>query len=128
VDAYPGRTFTGRVRFVSPAVTAASRSLIVEAVVDNRNGELKPGFFASARIEQALSTPGVMVPLAAVRTLAGTDRVFIVNGDRVEERIVTRGQQRDSSIELTSGVKAGDVVATSNVQRLEDGARIVVSK
>ena len=48
-----------------------------------------------------------------------------VNGDRVEERIVTRGQQVGSDVELTSGVKAGEMVATSNVEKLEDGARVV---
>ena len=53
VDAYPGETFTGQVRYVSPSVTAETRALIVEAVVPNADGRLKPGFFATARIEQA---------------------------------------------------------------------------
>ncbi len=128
VDAYPGRTFTGRVRFVSPAVKADSRSLVIEAVVENPNGVLKPGFFASARIENALPTPALLVPKTAVRNVAGTDRVFIATGDRVEERIVTVGQQLNDQIEITSGLRKGDVVATSNVQQLEDGARIAVSQ
>jgi membrane fusion protein, multidrug efflux system len=51
VDAYPGRAFTGRIRYVSPAVQADSRALIIEAVVPNESGELKPGQFATARIE-----------------------------------------------------------------------------
>ena len=55
VDAYPGRTFTGRIRYVSPAVQADSRALIIEAVVPNETGELKPGQFATARIEQAVA-------------------------------------------------------------------------
>ena len=62
VDAYPGRTFTGQVRYVSPAVRADSRALIIEAVVPNESGELKPGLFATARIEQANQTPAVLVP------------------------------------------------------------------
>ncbi len=128
VDAYPGKTFTGRVRYVSPSVQADSRSLLVEAVVDNRAGILKPGFFASARIEQAQATPGLIIPRSAVRTVAATDRVFLVASDRVEERIVTLGQSLGDEVEITSGINKGDVVATSNVERLEDGARVAVAR
>lgn len=127
VDSYPGRTFKGRVRFVSPAVKADSRSLVVEAVVDNPEGILKPGFFASARIENASPSPALLVPKTAVRTVAGTDRVFIAIGDKVEERIVTLGQQLTDEVEITSGLQKGDVVATSNVEQLEDGVRIAAS-
>ena len=125
VDAYPGRTFTGQVRYVSPAVRADSRALIIEAVVPNESGELKPGLFATARIEQANQTPAVLVPTGAVRADAGVSRVFVVlAGGTAEERIVTTGQTVDGQIELTSGIKAGDTVATSNVERITDGMRI----
>lgn len=128
VDAYPGRTFTGRVRFVSPAVRADSRALVVEAVVDNRDGALKPGFFASARIEQASATPGLLVPATAVRTESGTQRVFVVASGHAEERIVTVGQTIDGLIEVTSGLEKGDVVATSSVNQLQDGVTVTASR
>ena len=57
VDAYPGETFTGQVRFVSPSVTADTRALTIEAIVPNAAGRLKPGFFATAQIEQASDGP-----------------------------------------------------------------------
>ena len=123
VDAYPGETFTGNVRYVSPAVTAETRALTIEAVVPNSDHRLKPGFFATARIEQA-ARPGILVPSAAVRTLAGTARVFIVNGDRAEERIVVAGQVVGERIEITGGVKAGERLAASNVEQLVDGVRV----
>ncbi len=123
VDAYPGETFTGHVRYVSPAVTAETRALTIEAVVPNPDHRLKPGFFATARIEQA-ARPGILVPSAAVRTLAGTARVFIVNGDRAEERIVVAGQVVGERIEITGGVKAGERLAASNVEQLVDGVRV----
>ncbi len=128
VDAYPGKTFTGRVRFISPAVRTDSRSLVIEAVVENPNGVLKPGFFASARIENASPSPALLVPKVAVRNVGGTDRVFIALGDRVEERIVTLGQQLSDEVEITSGLQKGDLVATSNVGQLEDGVRIAVGR
>jgi len=124
VDASPGQKFTGQVRYVSPALEANSRTLVVEAVVPNDSGALKPGAFATALIEQANRSPGVLTPVAAVRTVAGTSRVFVVSGDRVEERIVTIGQPVGDLIEITTGLKAGEKVATSNVTQLADGVRV----
>ncbi|HWN84250.1 MAG TPA: efflux RND transporter periplasmic adaptor subunit, partial [Vicinamibacterales bacterium] len=56
VDTAPGKTFVGQVRYVSPALQTDSRTLIVEAVVANPDGSLKPGSFATAQIEQAENT------------------------------------------------------------------------
>ena len=129
VDAYPGRTFTGQIRYVSPAVQADSRALIIEAVVPNESGELKPGQFATARIEQASPTPGVLVPGSAVRADSETARVYVVSAaGTAEERIVTTGQTVGDLIEITSGVKAGDTVAVSNVTKLSDGVRIAATR
>jgi RND family efflux transporter MFP subunit len=128
VDAYPGETFTGQVRYVSPSIAADTRALTIEAVVPNPSGRLKPGFFATAQIEQAAMVPGVLVPAVAVRTVSGTARVFVVNGDRVEERIVTAGQTIGEQIEITSGLKAGESVAANGVDRLVDGLRVVVTR
>jgi RND family efflux transporter MFP subunit len=124
VDAFPGREFTGTVRYVSPALETNRRALTVEAVVPNQSGDLKPGLFATARIEQPDKSPAVMVPTAAVQTTAGTSRVYVINGDRAEERIITTGQQLDTQIEIATGLKAGEKVATKNIPQLFDGAKV----
>jgi len=123
VDSYPGQSFTGHVRYVSPGVSAASRAMVVEAVVPNAKGLLKPGLFVTARIEQGAPTPAVLVPAAAVVTTSGTSRVFVVADGRVEERIVTTGQQVGDRVEATSGVTATDVVAVTNLAKLSDADR-----
>lgn len=128
VDSYPGQTFTGRVRYVSPNLRADSRSLVVEAVVPNEDRMLKPGSFATANIEQASRQPAILVPAAAVRTISGTPRVFVINGNVVEERIVTTGQTVGNLIEIADGVKAGEMVATTGVGTLADGMRVATGK
>ncbi|MQA30378.1 MAG: efflux RND transporter periplasmic adaptor subunit [Luteitalea sp.] len=124
VDAYPGREFTGKVRYLSPTLEANQRALIVEAVVLNPGNELKPGLFATARIEQPARSPGVVVPAAAVHTTGGTSRVYVVAGDHVEERIVTVGATVDAVVEVTNGLESGEQVATENVSQLFDGAKV----
>ena len=124
VDASPGKKFTGQVRYVSPALETNSRTLIVEAVVPNAEGTLRPGSFATALIEQGNRSPGILTPAAAVRTVAGTSRLFVVSSDRAEERIVTLGQAVGDLVEITSGLKVGEKVATSNVAALADGVPV----
>lgn len=121
VDAYPGRTFEGKVRYVSPSLQADQRALTVEAVVPNPTGDLKPGLFATARIEKRDRTPAVLVPAAAVQTTAGTSRVFVITGGKAEERIVTTGQTIGDLVEIVRGLKAGEQVATTNLGQLADG-------
>ncbi len=125
VDAYPGETFTGQVRYVSPSIVADTRALTIEAVVPNGANRLKPGFFATAQIEQAAMLPGLLVPATAVRTVAGTARVFVLAGDRVEERVVMLGQPVGDRVEVTSGLKKGERVVASGTDRIVDGVRVV---
>ena len=124
VDAYPGRTFEGTIRYVSPSLKADQRALTVEAVVPNAAGALKPGLFATARIQQPRPTPAILVPAGAVQTTAGTSRVYVVAGDHVEERVVTVGQLAEPLVEITSGLKAGERVATAHVAQLTDGTPV----
>lgn len=125
VDAYPGRTFTGKVRYISPALNAQTRALVVEAMVANPTGELKPGFFATARIEQAEQTNAALVPASAISTVSGTARVFVAaSGGHAEERIVTTGQEVDDLVEITTGLKAGEQVILDKGPQIVDGVRI----
>jgi RND family efflux transporter MFP subunit len=126
VDAYPGEEFSATVRFVSPALRVDRRALTVEAIVPNGDGRLKPGFFASALIQQGASAPATTVPDAAVETVAGTSRVYVVKDGRTEERIVTIGQKVEGNVEITSGVAKGEVLVAEPRGRITDGMAVSV--
>lgn len=127
VDAYPGETFNAKVRFVSPALKADQRALTVEAVADNADGRLKPGLFATALLQQPSPAPAMLVPAAAVETVAGTSRVYTIAADhKVEERIVTLGEKVGDRIEVSSGVKPGERVVANPRGKLADGVRVQI--
>jgi multidrug efflux pump subunit AcrA (membrane-fusion protein) len=121
VAGYPDRNFAGRVARVSPNVTASSRTLTVEADVENPKAELKPGQFATVRILLPQTEPAVLVPQKALRTISGSTYVFVIKSGHAEQRLVQTGQTEGDLIELKSGVAADEVVATSNVDQLNDG-------
>jgi RND family efflux transporter MFP subunit len=124
VDAYAGEAFPAKVRFVSPALKTDQRALTVEAVAPNADGRLKPGLFATALLQEQAPAPALLVPNTAVETVAGTSRVFVITGDKVEERIVTLGERVGDRIEIATGAKAGDKVATNPRGKLTDGTRV----
>jgi RND family efflux transporter MFP subunit len=126
VDAYPGESFAAVVRYVSPSLRADQRALTVEAIAPNPDGRLKPGLFATASIRQPESAPALLVPASAVETIAGTSRVYVAKGNKVEERIVTIGETIGQQREITSGLAKGDVVAADPKGHLVDGAAIRV--
>jgi len=101
------------------AIAAAEREFEVGLVYGSGyTGETE------ALVEQAKKLPGVLVPGDAVRTVSGTSRVFVVTGDHAEERIVTTGQKVDSLVEIATGLKSGERVATENVNQLVDGVKV----
>jgi membrane fusion protein, multidrug efflux system len=124
VDAFPDRRFEGKVRFVSPALKVDQRALTIEAMVENADGALKPGLFATAEIDQATPVPAVVVPAASIQGSTGTSRVYVVKGDHVEERLVTLGQTLDGQVEIVKGLSGGETLAASEVDRLRDGMLI----
>jgi RND family efflux transporter MFP subunit len=126
VDAYPNRSFEGKVRYVSPTLRTDQRALTVEAVVANPAGDLKPGLFVSAEIAEPGTHEALLVSRSALREVGSTRRVFALNGDRLEDRIVTIGQIAGDRVEIVSGVRDGERVALPGGARLADGALVRV--
>jgi RND family efflux transporter MFP subunit len=123
-SAWPDRNFSGRVARIAPNVSAQSRTLTVEAEIENSSGALKPGQFATVRILQERPEAAVLVPARAVVTEAGVSRVFVIKNGHAEQRLVQTGQTEGDLIEIKQGVAADEQVATNNVQQLSDGIAV----
>ena len=130
VDAFRDRKFAGSVSAVNPAIDPASRSATVEALVQNSDNALRSGMFATARIAREGGNRAVYVPRAAVLADTNTQsyRVFVIQNDTAKLRVVQIGNEEGDMIQILSGVEADEVVATSNLQQLFEGARVRVGQ
>jgi len=124
IEAFPDRTFTGRVVRIGASLNEQTRALTVEAEVVNPNNLLRPGMFAKSSLITAKDAPAVMVPQRAVQNVAGLSKVFVIDGSRASERIVKTGANDGDMIEIVEGVKSGETVATSNLDKLQDGSAV----
>jgi cobalt-zinc-cadmium efflux system membrane fusion protein len=116
-EALPGRSFEGRVDFVSPSVDETSRSVRARAVIPNPHGLLRNGMFVTAVLAlpsiQGLKDDSreVTVPVDAVVELDGGPHVFV----RIEPRAyravpVTVGRRDDNAAWIRSGIRPDDQV------------------
>jgi RND family efflux transporter MFP subunit len=124
VDAHGDRQFKGTIRRINPSVDEKNRSLTAEAEVKNDNALLRPGMFARAEIVSNRQGTALMVPEKAVVSLAGINKVFVLDGDHAAERQVKLGARDGALIEVIEGIKLGDRVITTNAERLHDGAKV----
>ena len=126
------RRSKGKISAVNPQIAAESRSFIVEARVPNPGGQLKPGMFAVASINQGRTERAMLVPKRAVVEDVNTNsfRVFVVDKENIARvRVVQLAarQNQPESTKILTGIKEGERVATSNLADLYDGAVIQVA-
>jgi membrane fusion protein (multidrug efflux system) len=124
VAAFGDERFQAAVKYVSPNVREATRDLVVEAVAPNRDGRLRPGMFAVARL--ALSEkPRPVVPSASLRRDETEARVFVVGPTKeVQERLVQLGETKGDFVAVLGGVKPGEAVILQPGPDVRDGARV----
>jgi multidrug efflux pump subunit AcrA (membrane-fusion protein) len=126
VDAYRDRKFSGQVTAVNPAIDPVSRSATIEAAAENSDNALRSGMFATVRIQRKGGGRSVYVPRAAVFHDQNTQsyRAFVIQGGVAKLRVVQIGEEEGDTIQILSGVNADEVVATSSIEQLFEGARV----
>jgi RND family efflux transporter MFP subunit len=123
-DAYAGRTFSGTVVAISPAVDAETNAALVRIRIANGERLLKVGMFGEARIQLGAHPHALVIPASAL--VRGNDgaAVYVVSGDIAQRTAVTVGLERPDTIEILSGLREGQTVLTSSVYGLGEKARL----
>lgn len=136
VDAYPSRTFEGKITAIEPQISADTRTVKVQATLDNADHSLKPGMFATTTVVLPPEPAVVTVPETAVDYTLYGDSVFVIKeakDDKGETRLtaertfVRTGTRVDGRTVIQSGLKAGDKVVALGQLKLQSGAAVVIS-
>ncbi len=123
LPAKPGQTFEGRLVALAPEVDPRNRHFAIEIRVDNRDGALLSGMYASARIVVA-KADGIVLPREAVFSRDGARAVYRVEGDTVKVVAVTEGLADGAGMQIVSGVSAGDLIVADARREVSEGARV----
>jgi Cu(I)/Ag(I) efflux system membrane fusion protein len=114
INAYPGKTFTGRVAYVYPTLNPETRTVPVRVELANPGGQLKPGMFAQVELPVGAKGQVVTVPVSAVID-SGTRQIVLIDkgGGRFESRQVKLGARSDTYVEVLDGVDDGEPVVVA---------------
>lgn len=128
VDAYPDKIFEGTVENVAPVIIGTSRTAEVRVRIENPENLLLPGMFARIKILLYQKKNTLVVPNDALQGKENEQSVYTVDP---EEKIVTKtpvviGYSRVDYAQVDSGLREGDLVAISGLDRLEEGAKVKV--
>jgi RND family efflux transporter MFP subunit len=128
VEAFQDRKFSGRVWRIAPTVEQTKRTFIVEVLIENPDDLLKPGSYARARLATQKMDEVMVVPLRAVSYVLGSNKAFVVTaGGSIEAREVKIGDRMDQQIEILEGLKDGETVALTQLNRLDTGVKVSIS-
>ena len=130
VDALPGKTFSGKVMYINPAVDEMDRSVKVIAEVPNESGDLKGGLFVKGRIQTGIRTNVIQVPRSALSGLNITENkaaLYVVANDMAHYREVITGSVAGDQVEVVSGLNPGELVVIRGGFNLKDNDKVIIS-
>jgi len=127
-DAFPGKSFSGKIVRIAPLLKETSREARVEINVPNADGLLKPGMFARVEIQFEEHANATVVPFSALVKREGRQGVFMTGPEKKKARFVpvTAGISDRDRVEILSPALSGRVVTLGH-HLLEDGSPIIVA-
>ena len=136
-DTYPGRTWRARITTIDPKVDPATRNFRIEALVANPKKELVPGMYATVAIRSGAVQDYLTLPQTSVAYSPYGDTVFVIeelgkgpDGKPMlvaKQSFITVGPVRGDQVAILSGIKEGDLVATTGQMKLKNGSPVVIN-
>ena len=124
MDAYPGKTFEGKISLVYPDLDTRMRTRTAEVKLDYPVA-LIPGMFARLQVVIETAADAVVVPGDAVLVLPNGEKVaFIIKDGKAQRRVLQTGLEAGGQVQIVSGVQPGETVVTAGNEKLKDGMEV----
>ncbi len=128
VEAFPEREFQGKVRTIYPSLEEKTRTLLVEALVPNPEGALKPGLFARVILYTGQAKETVVIPVTAFLYEETKVKVFVEEEGRAKEKSLKLGTKYGDVMEVLEGLQEGEKVVVAGQQNLSEGVKLNVTR
>jgi membrane fusion protein, multidrug efflux system len=120
------KTFNASVYAIEPKIDIETRTIVLRAMYQNKNEELKPGVYASITLELSNVDNAIAIPTEALIPEMEGEKVFIYRNGKAQSVKVNTGLRTESRIQITSGLKFGDTVITSGIMQLRQNLPVVL--
>jgi len=124
LDAYPGKSFEGKISLVYPDLDTRMRTRTAEVKLDAPVA-LIPGMFARLQLVLETVAEAVAVPGDAVLVLPNGSKVaYVLKDGKAQRRVVKTGLEAGGQVQIVSGVQPGETVVTAGNEKLKDGMEV----
>jgi len=136
VDAYPGRSFEGKISTIEPQIASDTRNIRVQATIANPDHILKPGMFTTTTVVLPDKPPVITIPETAVDYSLYGDSAFVIQEKKSDDgktslsavrTFVQAGNRIDGRAEILKGLQPGDRVVAVGQLKLQSGAAVTIS-
>ena len=133
-EAFSNLKYTGFIAEIAPEANRAKATVQVKVKVENPDAQLRPemnarvNFLGSAKPSTVQSAPRVLVPKAGVVRKDGSDFVFVIKGNKVEQRSIRLGNESGEFYYVLEGLSGGESIATAGLDKLRDGDRVKIGQ
>lgn len=118
--------FIGEIYALNPHIDASTRNLQVRAITPNPSQRLIPGSFANIEIVLDEIPNALLIPSIALVPGLNEQRVFVVNDNLIESRVVQTGQRLASRVQITDGLAPGDLVLITGLLQAREGLPVKI--
>ena len=125
VDVFPGEEFAGEVVRLGAELDSGTRTLDIEAEIDNSDLRLRPGLFGRMELQRRELSDALLVPLTAVVDFENQKVVYVVADGRAQRRVVSLGPVVGARVVIEDGVVSGERLVVAGQQRVADGQQVV---
>lgn len=124
-DAFPNRPYLGTVNYIDPAVDKETRTIAVEALIDNKERFLSAGLFVRVSHRFGAKRKRLLVPEESLIPTINGQKIFVLRGDRAVAIRVKTGDHHASMTEICNGIKADDIIIIRGQHKLKEGSRVI---
>lgn len=124
-DAFPDKTYEGLVNYIDPAVDKETRTIAIEALINNKERLLSAGLFVRVNHQFGERKKRLLVPEESLIPTINGQKIFVIHKNKAVAVRVKIGAHHDSMTEICSGLQPGDRIIIRGQHKLKDGSQVI---
>ncbi|MCA0402667.1 MAG: efflux RND transporter periplasmic adaptor subunit [Proteobacteria bacterium] len=124
-DAFPNKVYEGIVNYIDPAVDKETRTIAVEALIDNSQRTLSAGLFVRVSHQFGEKRKRLLVPEESLIPTINGQKIFILRDNKAQTIRVKTGAHHASMTEICSGLQANDIIIVRGQHKLKEGSPVI---
>lgn len=125
VDAFPRQIFYGEVNYIAPSVDKETRTIAVEALINNEKNQLAAGLFVQVKHQLGKLEKRLLVPEESLIPTINGQKIFILNGDKALTKRIETGVHHAGMTEITKGLTIDDIIIVRGQHKLKEGSKVL---